>query len=530
MRTTVAKLAVILVLVFATVRGAAGSPLHRWVEARSTHFVVLTDSSERDARQVASQFERMHLVFHTLFPTKGDDSDPPIVVLALRDRRGMEALEPQAYLGGGKVDLTGFFVRAPEKNYILVRLDAKREHAFATVYHEYTHYMLRKAAWLPLWLNEGLAQFYENTDIDDKTAWLGQANMERLQYLNHNDLLPVAALLRIDSRSPYYHDEQMGSVFYAESWALTHYLIVSDRLAGTHRIHDYAQMLARGEDPVTAARQAFGNLDNLQAGLDAYLMQRRFMYFMVPATLPANDAKFTVRPVKTAEADAVRADVLVYTERTKEARALLSAVLRDDPGNALAHETMGALRFLEDDVAGAKKWYGEAAALDPENYLAHYYYARLAMYGGDKGEDAAIESNLRAAIRLNAEFAPAYDALAMFYVSRDRELDSAFGLTTRAIELDPRSLVYRVDCAEVLTEQRQFAGALDMLAAAKRLATTPYAVDAVEFRVARVERRQVAQLGSPGRALNVSLEVPAERVKVLPDEVDETLGVEGIGQ
>ena len=526
MRSIVTKLVLVATVAIACVRVAVGSTPSRWVEARSTHFVVLTDSSERDAQRLASQFERMHLVFHTLFPTKGDESDPPIRVLALKDRQGMEALEPESYLGKGKVDLTGLFVRAPEKNYILVRLDGKGQHAFSTVYHEYTHYMLRKAVSLPLWLNEGLAQFYENTDIDDKAAWVGQANAARLQYLNRNELLPMAALLAIDSKSSVYHDEQMGSVFYAESWALTHYLIVSDRLAGTHRIRDYAQLLASGVDTVAAARQAFGDLDKLQVALSDYLMQRKFMYFMVPAVLSEKDSSYEVRPVKTAEADAVRADVLVYTERGKEARALLETVLRDDPGNALAHETMGSLRYREDDAAGAKKWYGEAAELDSRNYLAHYHYATLAMYGGDRGEYEAIERSLRAAIGLNAEFAPAYDALAMFYTTREGRLDEAYGLAVQAVELDPGSLVYRVDCAEVLTERRQFAEALEVLEAAKMLAKTPYEVDAVESRVARVERRQTAQVGSAGRMLDVSLEIPAGRAGSVPDAV----GVDGVGQ
>src|ERR1035438_7308157 len=267
---------VLIPIVMTVAAGAShGATSSQWVEARSTHFVVLTDSNERDARRLASQFERMHLVFHTLFPTRGDDSDPPIMVLAVKERKGMEALEPEAYLGKGKVDLSGLFVRAPDKNYILVRLDARGEHAFSTVYHEYTHYMLRKAEWLPLWLNEGLAQFYENTDIDEKNAWLGQANVERLRYLNRNDMLPIATLLAIDSNSPYYHDEQKGAVFYSESWALTHYLVVSDRLQGTHRMHDYAQLLAQGEDAVTAAQHAFGDLDKLQDALSTYVIDRK---------------------------------------------------------------------------------------------------------------------------------------------------------------------------------------------------------------------------------------------------------------
>src|ERR1035441_9224954 len=116
------KVVQVSILVFATMGVAAGSPPSRWVEARSTHSVVLTEAGGRDAQRLASQFERMHLVFHTLFPTEGDESDPPIVVLAVKDRKGMEALEPEAYLGKGKVELSGFFVRAPEKNYILVQI------------------------------------------------------------------------------------------------------------------------------------------------------------------------------------------------------------------------------------------------------------------------------------------------------------------------------------------------------------------------------------------------------------------------
>src|ERR1035441_9899970 len=96
---------------------------------------------------------------------------------------------------------------APDKNYILVRLDARGEHAFSTVYHEYTHYILRKAEWLPLWLNEGLAQFYENTDIDEKTVWLGQANAQELRFLGRTDLLPMETLLKVDTRLPYRSEE-----------------------------------------------------------------------------------------------------------------------------------------------------------------------------------------------------------------------------------------------------------------------------------------------------------------------------------
>jgi tetratricopeptide (TPR) repeat protein len=479
----------LLVLMMATVAAwAEGSP-ERWVEVRSTHFAVMTDAGEKDGQRIATQFERMHSVFNKFIPTIGDDSGPPIAVLAVKDRKAMQALEPEAYLGKGKVDLSGLFLYAPGKNYILVRLDADEEHAFSTVYHEYTHYLLRRAAdWLPLWLNEGLAEFYENTEIGEKETRLGEQSVEDLNYLGQNPMIPLPTLFTVDAKSQLYHDEQKGSVFYAESWLLTHYLIVGDNALGTHRIHDYMELLAKGDDPVTTAQQAFGDLDELQLLLTRYALQHRFTYFILKEELPARDSSFQVRAVPAAEADAVRADVLICSERTKEAQALLESVLRDDPGEPLAHEAMGRLSLRAGDFAGAKKWYGEAAQLDPQSYLAHYYYAASAMRAGDRGDDDAIESNLRSAIQLNAEFAPPYDELAMFDLSRRRNLDEAHTLTARAIEIEPDNLGFRMDAADVMAQSRKFADAVEVLKLAERLARTPEEIEAVNSRIARYER------------------------------------------
>jgi len=165
-----------------------------WVEVRSPHFTVVTDAGEKQGRQLADQFERMRWVFQTLFPKANADPIAPIVTIAVRNKQGLEALEPEAYRAKGQVKLAGLFLRGTDKNYILLRLDAEEAHAYANVYHEYTHYLMRKAdGWLPLWLNEGLAQFYENTDIDDKTVWLGQANPDELRFLGQRSAADCGA-------------------------------------------------------------------------------------------------------------------------------------------------------------------------------------------------------------------------------------------------------------------------------------------------------------------------------------------------
>ena len=486
-------------LVFALSASARDATDH-WVELRSQHFVVLTDSNEKQARRIAGQFERMRAVFQLLMPAASDSAGSPIVVLAVKDRKGFQSLEPEAYLGKGKLDLAGYFLRAPDKNYIIVRLDAQGDHPFATVYHEYTHFMLRNASeWIPLWMNEGMAEFYQNSDIRDSEVLLGQANFDDIMYLRQSQLLPLATLLKVDQSSPYYHEEQKGSVFYAESWALIHYIEMTDRQKGTNRLQDYARLLIKKEDPVIAAQQAFGDLNQLQKSLDSYIAQGQFMMFKMNKAVTVDESAFQGRPIPTADADAIRADVLVYNGRSKDAQALIDSTLRDDPNNALAHETMGYLKFRDGDRQAARKWYGEAVNLDSQSYLAHYYYATMSMGSSGSGDDPEIESSLRTCIKLNPEFAPAYDALAMYYSRDPAKSGEAHLLNIKAILLEPDNLNYRLNAAAVLMNNQRYNDALAVLKNANHVARTPDQAVALQTRVDQIEQ-YLAQVEQGHRA------------------------------
>jgi len=159
---------------------------------------------------------------------------------------------------------------------------------------------------------------------------------------------------------------------------------------------------------------------------------------------------------------------------------------------------MGLLSFRQGDYDAAKRWYGEAVRLNSQSYLAHYYYAALALRAGDKGQDDAIEASLRTAINLNPNFAPSYDSLAMLQAARHRNLDEAETLAARAIELEPDKLSYRVDAADVLAEERKLASAVETLKAAQRLATTPEEASGIDGRIKRYERYEAFERAREG--------------------------------
>jgi tetratricopeptide (TPR) repeat protein len=502
-------------LVLSATLASARDKNEGWIQITSPHFVVATNAGEKQGRRIADQFERMRSLFHVLFPNaQMDAAGAPIIVLAVKDEKDFRALEPQEYLAKGSLKLGGLFLQAADKNYVLMRLDAEGEHPYSVIYHEYTHFLLRRSAeWMPLWMNEGLAEFYQNTDIHEKDASLGNPSFDDLEWLRQNRLMPVSTLFTVDQKSPYYHEENKGSIFYSESWVLVHRIMINDFQQKTHLMLDYANLLAEKVDPVTAATQTFGDLKQLQSDLNNYVGQGSYTYFQMKTTTEVDDSAFKAQPLSATQSDALRADFLAYNSRTADAQALLDHVLQTDPDNVLAHETKGFLEFRQGHMEEAKKWYGEAVQLDSQSFLAHYYFAAMSMSNnpGAAGQEQ-VENSFRTSIKLNPEFAPAMDRLAVLLAMQRKNMDEARTLELNAISLEPANVGYRVNIANIWMEMDKPQQAIQVLQAAAKVAETPADSQAVENALmnVRMYAEQQARIAEQRQAWEKNATVTAE--------------------
>jgi tetratricopeptide (TPR) repeat protein len=504
----------ILAAVSGSLRAAAQSP----VEVSSPHFTVVTEAGEKEARHILDNFERMRWMFQTIFPKANADPAAPIVVIATKNRKAFQTLEPQEYLAKGQLDLAGYFLTTSEKNYVLLRLDASSEHPYATVYHEYTHLQFRSDDdWMPLWLNEGIAEFFQNTDFRDKQVLLGEPSSDDILYLRQNSLIPLPTLFRVDHNSPYYHEENKGSVFYAESWALTHYLQITDRQKNTHCFPDYMMRMSHGEDPVTAAQEAFGDLKALQSQLAFYIHQERYSQFILnSATASIDPASYKVRTLSKSEFDAYRGDLLAYLGRPADARALLKTVMDADPKLPGPHETMGYMALQDGDRESARKWYLKAIHLNSQNYLVYYNFARMAMSDQGAPPDPQIEPSLRTAIQLNPAFAAAYDLLASWYANNHEKLDEAQALELKAVQLDQRNFYFRLNASNLFVMRDKFDQAHQVLLAARQLAKTPAQTAIADGRIEQVASIRKARTAAANAASTPGVVSTSVQVNVVP--------------
>jgi tetratricopeptide (TPR) repeat protein len=442
-------------LVLTVVAEAVGGD-RAWLEVKSPHFRVITNGTAADARHVAHEFEQLRYVFATEFPSFRLESGAPLLVVAARDEQTAKGLEPEAWKLKDAAKPAGVFHHGWEKQYVMVRLDMRGQGAREVVYHEYAHSILHiNSRWLPMWLDEGLAEYYAYTRFEEHDIHVG-APSERSRILVTKQLFPVENL--IGDLSRYQNDPDEAQMFYAESWALVHYFTFGPGMKNGDRLNQFFHQLQQGTEQKNAFQETFGDFRTVDAGLEAYTKKFSFSALRLPNPPRIEEGDFTVRPLTAAESDAELAGYHLWTHDRKGARPLVQQALKNDPKLGLAHEEMGFLLFAEGNEAAALEEFSQACTLDSTLYLSRFAKAMLSpMANSDSAADeAALESEVSQVLSLNPQFAPGYVQLARLD-SRKNDLASALAASRKAEQLEPSRAGYHIQSGHILLRMGQFA-------------------------------------------------------------------------
>jgi len=447
-----------------------------WVEVQSPNFTVISNAGEKEARKIADQFEQFREVFHSTFPKLHVDLGKPLIILAVKNEDSLKTLLPGYWETKGHAHPAGLYAPGEERHFVALRTNVEADNPYQIIYHEYTHAIMNlNFRDLPIWLGEGFAEFYGNSTIHDKDVEIGKISPYHLQILQENRLIPIDTLLSAASNSPYYNEQNRVSVFYAESWAIVHYLMLDPEARKQQLLSKFLNAWSASGNQVEAAQNSFGDLKKFSQAMEGYVRQRAFYVSRVSTSIRGDPKSFSSREVSAGELAAYRALFYVHTQRLDEAKSSAEEALQADPKLPLAYEARGILEFSSQDYAAAQADFARAIALGSTSFVPYFFSAETRLRGGLAlaGEDAELTTLLEKAVETNPRFAPAYSALASLYSTRAETREKAILACRKAIELEPGNLTYRINYGYVLLNTSKTAEAKALAARILQAARTP---------------------------------------------------------
>jgi tetratricopeptide (TPR) repeat protein len=426
--------------------------LEPWTEVRTSHFVVASDGGEKTARRIADQFELVCRVFQSTMPNARVNTGIPIQIMASHDAKSFARLFPE-YPSNDKrrAQPNGMFIAGPVKTYIVVRTNVSGPAPYEDIYQNYARMVLRLSYRnLPPWLEEGYSNVYGSLSFTDRGARIARTDPDDLSILFESPLLPLDLVMRADRGSPYASAGDKRTVYYAESRALVHFLLTDPQIAGSKALDRYVDQVEHGTDSLQAARQAFGDLTQLQSRLDTYIKAVSSPPSDIGVTGGGESAS-SPRTLSAPQTEARIGDFEAARGRRDDGQSKLEEALMMEPTIAEAEQSLGFLLLKENQLDDADGHFAKAVQLDPNDGLTYYGQGLAAMSrGGFVGVPVAAVTAFEKSIALIPDYAPAWYNLASIYGSRTETLQKALTDAQRAAALAPGDSGYQLQVAAIL--------------------------------------------------------------------------------
>ncbi len=444
------------------------APAHaapKWIQLRSANFLLEGDADERDIRDVARRLEEFRETLSRLLTNARFDRTPTIIVVFGNDR-SYAPVKPT--FQGKPVDSPAFFQPGPDAHYVAMVVG--RADPLAMVFHEFTHQFVRaNLGIVPLWFEEGLAEYYSSFSADGKRAYVGKV-IEPFVLMLRDRWVPLVQVLTTVHASPLYNNDANRDVFYAESWAFVHCLLNgpgSD--ARRVQLFRFLYRLGTGMALEQASMEAFGaSIAGMEKELRQYVRQMSFTSGIVTFDQPIEQRVNTkAQPLGEAAAEARVGDLLMHMSRYDEAEKRLQNALRLDPKQVLACVSLGQMRIRQEKRPEGLEYLARAMTVDPDSFEAHLAYGEAIMRGGSGTPPPdTIETARKAyarALEIRPDAPEAMGGLGWTLLLTGQRLDEAQRLAERAMAADPGEPDYAMLLAQLLAKHGDFAGARKLL-------------------------------------------------------------------
>jgi hypothetical protein len=271
---------------------------------KTAHFVLIYNTSETHARWVGDLFERLYRGFTNYWEGRGVKlKEPrfPLVALVF-DSREAYLQYAEREIGASARAMIGYYnmqtnrivtfditgvqgLAVPGQRYsssaMLIQLFSRpeAERTVSTIVHEAVHQIAYNSGFQvrladnPKWVSEGMAMFFETPDVNNARGWgtIGKMNLYQLQqfriYLQRRPSDSLTTLICDDSR---FGNKETVADAYAESWALTYYLLKAHKEDYARYMKALAKLPPLGEENARQRVELYKeHIGDYRAKLDA---------------------------------------------------------------------------------------------------------------------------------------------------------------------------------------------------------------------------------------------------------------------
>lgn len=350
-----------------------------WILARSKHFVFISSADEARTRSVAAELETLASALTQVDSTFSAPSATPTRVILFTRRS-----ESQPYfdmlMNGRNASVSGVFVAQRDGGSMLINQNYSWRGGDRAPLHELVHYLMQSGdAHAPLWLEEGIAEYFSNAAIRSRSISAGEPMPTHITVLKQRVHIPLPQLFSAVRESDIYSGTGGRETFYAESWAVVDWLV---RNSGNNvaNFYGFVHDLSHG-GTVEAALQTHYHrtLRDIDWALSRYAAPRPAGW-AITLQVPETDLTVTATPLDRASTLCELGHFLAgMEEMSAEAERHYRAALDLNPKHARALAGLGALQSAAAKFAEATALFERAIAADPNDYEVALGYAEMLM-------------------------------------------------------------------------------------------------------------------------------------------------------
>jgi hypothetical protein len=330
--------------------------------------------------------------------------------------------------------VAGQFSRQETWSIIGLAWDSDGENLRQTILHEATHWLMSAdEARQPAWFSEGIAELLSTFEYRGKQVNWAKPLGQHLQTLQAQRMMPLREFL--SQPSALFDRDDRTELFYAQSWAFTHFLLYSGEASGPPLLGKFLEVYQTRSGEATVDEVIGPNLAALDQAFRSYTRSATFHYSST-AAVPQPELPAPV-PATAGFVEASLGFLALGANRSELAREHARKAIELDASAPGGHEILAYLAMEQDSFDDIATHTADALARgskDSDMYMLLAHALADTKYAQQAGIDRRRVNLYERAINLSPRRVEAYERLAetLFVVEQPSAEDAKFlkvGLT-----------------------------------------------------------------------------------------------------